>query len=70
MSDYYVDKFLGLQALFGEGCQTVLLSDRHFQMNLNATITGLWTSAERVRPNLLAEAERQIRAGHEAYERI
>ena len=70
MSDYYVDKFLGLSALFGEGCQTVLLSDRDFRMNLNAAITSLWTDAERIRPNLLAEAERQIRLGHEAYERI
>jgi colanic acid/amylovoran biosynthesis protein len=70
MSDYYVDKFLGLTALFGEGCQTVLLSDQNYQTNLKAAITNLWTKAERLRPKLLAEAERQIRLGHQAYERI
>jgi polysaccharide pyruvyl transferase WcaK-like protein len=60
MSAYYVDKFLGLSAL----------SDQDFQMNLEAAITTLWTNAERLRPNLLVEAERQIRLGHKAYERI
>jgi polysaccharide pyruvyl transferase WcaK-like protein len=69
-SAYYVDKFLGLSALFGEGCQTVLLNDQDFQTKLESSITDLWASAERVRPYLLTEAERQIRLGHKAYERI
>ena len=69
-SAYYVDKFLGLSSLFGEGCQTVLLDDQDFQTKLESSITDLWARAERVRPYLLAEAESQIRLGHKAYERL
>jgi polysaccharide pyruvyl transferase WcaK-like protein len=69
-SAYYVDKFLGLSSLFGEGCQTVLLNDQDFQTKLESSITDLWARAERVRPYLLAEAESQIRLGHKAYERL
>jgi polysaccharide pyruvyl transferase WcaK-like protein len=69
-SAYYVDKFLGLSSLFGEGCQTVLLNDRDLQTKLESSITDLWARAERVRPCLLAKAKRQIRLGHEAYERL
>lgn len=69
-SAYYVDKFLGLSALFGEGCQTISLNDQVFQMRLEAAIKSLWARAERLRPRLLAEAERQIGLGRQAYERI
>src|SRR4029077_7248596 len=69
-SQYYVDKFLGLSALFGDGCETVLLGDHDFARNLEAAIARLWTTAEQVRPSLLREAARQVQLGHEAYRRM
>jgi polysaccharide pyruvyl transferase WcaK-like protein len=69
-SPYYIDKFLGLSALFGDGCQTVLLGDQNFAKNLVAVIARLWEAADQVRGSLLGEAARQIKLGHEAYRRI
>jgi colanic acid/amylovoran biosynthesis protein len=69
-SPYYIDKFQGLSALFGDGCQTVLLGDQDFAKNLETAIARLWEAAEHVRPWLLEEAARQIQLGHEAYRRI
>ena len=69
-SQYYIDKFLGLSALFGNGCETVLLGDHDFARNLEAAIARLWTTAEQVRPSLLREAARQVQLGHEAYRRM
>jgi len=67
---YYVDKFQGLAALYGEGCQVVLLDDPDFARALEAEIARLWGAAEAMRPPLLAEAARQIRLGQDAYRRI
>lgn len=69
-SAYYVDKFLGLAALFGDGCQVVRLDAPDFPSQLDRTIPALWQDADRFRPVLLAEAARQVRLGHEAYDRI
>jgi hypothetical protein len=68
--EWRLDKFLGLSALFGDGCQTVLLGDQDFAKNLGTAIARLWEAAEHVRPSLLEEAARQIQLGHEAYRRI
>ncbi len=69
-SAYYVDKFLGLSALFGDGCQTVLVGDPDFARCLEAEIARQWEQADNLRPFLLAEAARQMQRGHVAYERI
>jgi colanic acid/amylovoran biosynthesis protein len=69
-STYYIDKFMGLSALFAPGCETVLLENRDFAQHLKDAITRLWNAAERFRPTLLADAARQIELGHEAYKRI
>jgi polysaccharide pyruvyl transferase WcaK-like protein len=69
-SAYYVDKFMGLSALFGDGCETVLLSEQDFCLSLEASITKLWGSADRLRPGLLEEARRQIKLGQISYERL
>jgi colanic acid/amylovoran biosynthesis protein len=69
-STYYIDKFMGLSALFGDGCQTVLLGDQDFAKSLEAAIARLWKAAGHVRPSLLREAARQVQLGHEAYRRI
>jgi polysaccharide pyruvyl transferase WcaK-like protein len=69
-STYYIDKFMGLSALFGPGCETVLLKNRGFSESLKDAIARLWNAAERLKPMLLANAARQIELGHEAYNRI
>jgi colanic acid/amylovoran biosynthesis protein len=69
-STYYIDKFMGLSALFGPGCETVLLEKRDFAQHLKDAIARLWNAAERFKPLLLAKAVRQIELGHEAYNRI
>ena len=69
-STYYIDKFMGLSALFGPGCETVLLENRGFSQHLKDAIARLWNAAERFKPILLAKAARQIELGHEAYSRI
>jgi polysaccharide pyruvyl transferase WcaK-like protein len=69
-STYYIDKFMGLSAMFGPGCETVLLENRGFPQHLKDAIARLWNAAERFRPMLLANAARQIELGHEAYNRI
>jgi colanic acid/amylovoran biosynthesis protein len=69
-SAYYRDKFMGLSALFGQGCETVLLEKPDFVQHLKDAITRLWNAAERFKPLLLANAARQIELGYEAYNRI
>jgi colanic acid/amylovoran biosynthesis protein len=69
-STYYIDKFMGLSALFGPGCETVLLEKPDFAQHLKDAIARLWNAAERFKPLLLANAARQIELGHEAYNRI
>jgi colanic acid/amylovoran biosynthesis protein len=68
-STYYIDKFMGLSALFGPGCETVLLQ-QDFALHLKDAIARLWNAAERFKPLLLANAARQIELGHKAYDRI
>jgi colanic acid/amylovoran biosynthesis protein len=69
-STYYIDKFIGPSALFGPGCETVLLEKRDFAQHLKDAIARLWNAAERFNPMLLANAARQIELSHEAYNRI
>ena len=69
-SSYYIDKFLGLSALFGNGCHTVLLGDRDFATQLETAIARQWEEADRLRSSLLMEAARQVQRGHQAYARI
>ena len=69
-STYYIDKFMGLSALFGPGCETVLHEKQDFAPHLKDAIARLWNAAERFKPLLLANAARQIELGHEAYDRI
>lgn len=69
-SPYYADKFRGLSAQFGTGCDVVTLDGSDFTAELSAAIQRSWASADDVRPALLAAAVRQIELGHAAYRRI
>ena len=69
-STYYIDKFRGLAAQFGDSCEVVLLDDRKFPLRLREAIDKLWASADELRPHLLESASRQIALGQAAYRRI
>jgi len=69
-SRMYADKFLSLADQFGPGCQVVCLDDKQVGWNLEAAIDRAWETAERVRPQLLEAATRQIELGHKAYRRL
>jgi colanic acid/amylovoran biosynthesis protein len=67
----YRNKISGLAAEFGaEGCQVLMLKDENLEENLRKAIEFAWSSAERLRPQLLEAAQRQIKMGHDAYQKI
>lgn len=69
-SDMYMDKFLGLLDLFGEGLQIVRLDDENLCQQIEAAVDRAWNSAGQVRPVLLNSAQKQIEMGQAAYQRI
>jgi colanic acid/amylovoran biosynthesis protein len=69
-SAYYTNKFTGLAALFGVGCETILLSDIEFATKLKRTAERLWLAADHLRTPLMAQAAQQIKLGHQAYARL
>lgn len=69
-SEYYIDKFMGLADQFGTGCEVILLTDQHLEEKLLAAICRAWDSSEKLRPQLLAAAEQQIKLGTLAYRRL
>jgi polysaccharide pyruvyl transferase WcaK-like protein len=69
-SPYYVDKFAGLEAMFGEGCAWVDLKEPDAATRLADFIERIWKGAAALRPKLLAAAESQIASGHAAYRKI
>ncbi|MDO8431269.1 MAG: polysaccharide pyruvyl transferase family protein [Candidatus Binatus sp.] len=69
-SDYYSDKFLGLADQFGAGCEVVLVDRDDWQAEAALKVEQSWRSAESLRPQLLAAAERQMKFGVDAYRRI
>jgi len=67
----YQNKLSGLAAEFGtEGCQILKLEDEHLEEHLAQAIDLAWNAAERLRPQLLQNAARQIELGHTAYQKI
>lgn len=64
---YYLDKFLGLSALFGPGCHVLSLDGQDALENLGGAITNLWQCAEALAPQLRSAAEQQVAAGRQAY---
>ncbi len=66
----YEGKLLGLAEEFGSGCEVLLLDDKQLEEKLTNAIDTAWQSAERVRPQLLQAAVRQIEAGQAVYRRI
>jgi colanic acid/amylovoran biosynthesis protein len=69
-SDEYFYKLSGLTDEFGQGCQVIHLDDREFAQLLSHKIDQLWGLADKLRPELLTAAARQIKWGYIAYQRI
>jgi colanic acid/amylovoran biosynthesis protein len=67
-SSYYIDKFLGLQDLFGAGCQVVMLSDSDFVGDLKDAMEKAWNMTDDVRSSLCQAAARQCSMSENAYE--
>lgn len=69
-SPYYSQKFGGLQAQFGPGCEVVSMAEPDFDRRLEGTIRLSWDSAEGLREPLLQAAAVQIEQGRAAYSRL
>jgi len=69
-SSYYKHKFLGLSGQFGCGCELVELNDRDLFKKIGTAIDAAWESADKLRPELLDSAKRQIACSRRAYERV
>ena len=70
-SAYYHDKMWGLAHQFGaDGCRVVALDGHDAPAALADAVATQWADAERLRPTLLAAAERQAAVGREAYRRL
>jgi polysaccharide pyruvyl transferase WcaK-like protein len=68
-SAYYCDKFLGLAEQFGIGCEVVLGTQIDWPTKLTDALERAWRSADEVRPQLFAAANRQVKLSREAYQR-
>lgn len=69
-TEYYGNKFRGLESEFGEGCVVVDKSEPQFEQTLIEAIEVAWNRAEELRPLLRAAAVRQISTGREGYARL
>jgi polysaccharide pyruvyl transferase WcaK-like protein len=66
-SEYYADKFLGLQTQFGEGVCTVNMAGPDAAGLFEKSVRRLWTRAEFVQEPLLKSAKSQIQMGWQAF---
>ena len=69
-SRYFADKFEGLAAQFGAGCEVVHLGDDGFGPRLSAALDRLWDGAPGLRDPLIAAAARQVELSREAFSRL
>jgi polysaccharide pyruvyl transferase WcaK-like protein len=69
-SAYFSSKFLGLEDQFGEGCQTILLSEPALPQKLHDAIERAWQDANKLHEPLRAAALRQIESSRRSYVRV
>jgi colanic acid/amylovoran biosynthesis protein len=67
---YYDGKLEGLAELFPGGCRVVSTAGPDFGARLSAAVDEAWKLDDRLEPELLAAAARQIAAGQDAYARF
>ncbi len=66
-SGYFAGKMLGLEDQFGEGCQTIILSEQGWTERLNGSIERAWQNADALRETLQAATLRQIELTQRSY---
>ncbi|NNH70789.1 polysaccharide pyruvyl transferase family protein [Nocardia uniformis] len=69
-TEYYDDKFLGLDDMFGGGVRLIHLDDPELGAQLAIAIREAWKAAETVREELCVRADEQAAASREAFERL
>ncbi|WP_417535537.1 polysaccharide pyruvyl transferase family protein [Methylophaga sp.] len=69
-SDYYKQKFVGLENQFKVGCRLVNTSLEDFEVVLESAIREMWENAASIRNELLIQAQAQISLSRESYEKI
>src|SRR6185503_89135 len=67
---YYDAKLAGLADLFAGGCRVVSVDDPDFASQLAAALDESWEAAEKLAPELVAAAGRQIAESRAAYARF
>jgi len=69
-SDYYRHKFKGLAKQFGVGCTVVDRDASDFDAKLKSAVIAAWEGADVVRPQLLKQAEEQIKLSESVYKQF
>ena len=69
-SDYYRDKFLGLEALYEAGVFPVDLAGPKWTESFSGLLREVWDLDPRLRCGLIAAADKQIDLGWQAYNRV
>ncbi|WP_067570879.1 polysaccharide pyruvyl transferase family protein [Nocardia acidivorans] len=69
-TEYYDDKFLGLDDMFKGGLRLVHFDDPEFVQRLGAAVTDAWDDAPQLRDGLRARADEQVASGQQLYERL
>jgi colanic acid/amylovoran biosynthesis protein len=69
-SDYYRNKFGGLEDMFGEGSTLIDLRAPDHVKQLSRTLDEFWQNAEAIRPGLLSASVVQIESGLAAYREL
>jgi colanic acid/amylovoran biosynthesis protein len=69
-SPYYQDKFAGLANQFKGGCQVVAMHEQNFPELLESAMEEAWQAAPVTRDMLLAQAEAQVQASRQAWEKL
>ncbi|MBL1074074.1 polysaccharide pyruvyl transferase family protein [Nocardia sp. 2] len=69
-TEYYDDKFLGLDDMFKGGVRLIHLDDPDLALRLPAAIRDAWDEAEVLRDGLRARADEQADASRQAFERL
>jgi polysaccharide pyruvyl transferase WcaK-like protein len=69
-SEYYDDKFLGLNSMFGGGLRLVRLDEPALDERLSTAIRQSWADADALREPLRARARQQIETSRQGFERL
>jgi len=69
-SDYFANKLLGLEDQFGEGCQTILLTEPDLPARLQNAVEKAWQNADKLREPLQALTLKQIELSRRSYGRL